>query len=58
LRSTRHEESKETRLQELKDQLAATDEDTEELQEEIEKLEQRVKDFTSFDSASSFHTRL
>jgi hypothetical protein len=51
------EESKETRLQGLKDQLAATDEDTEELQEEIEKLEQRIEDLTSFDSASSFHTR-
>jgi chromosome segregation ATPase len=51
------EESKETRLQGLKDQLAATDEDTEELQEEIEELEQRIDDLTSFDSASSFHTR-
>lgn len=51
------EEGKETRLQGLKDQLAATDEDTEELQEEIEKLEQRIDDLTSFDSASSFHTR-
>lgn len=51
------EENKETRLQGLKDQLAATDEDTEELQEEIEELEQRIDDLTSFDSASSFHTR-
>jgi predicted nucleic acid-binding Zn-ribbon protein len=51
------EESKETRLQGLKDQLAATDEDTEELQEEIEELEQRIEDLTSFDSASSFHTK-
>jgi uncharacterized protein YecE (DUF72 family) len=51
------EENKETRLQGLKDQLAATDEDTEELQEEIEDLEQRIDDLTSFDSASSFHTR-
>jgi hypothetical protein len=32
------EETKESRLQGLKDQLAATDEDTEELQEEIEEL--------------------
>ncbi|WP_435183002.1 hypothetical protein [Halobellus sp. EA9] len=51
------EENKETRLQGLKDQLAATDEDTEELQEEIEELEQRIDDLTSFDSASSFHTK-
>lgn len=51
------EESKETRLQGLKDRLAATDEDTEELQNEIEELEQRIDDLTSFDSASSFHTK-
>jgi hypothetical protein len=51
------EESKETRLQGLKDQLAATDEDTEKLQEETEELEQRIEDLTSFDSASSFHTK-
>jgi len=51
------EERKETRLQGLKDQLAATDEDTEELQAEIEELEQRIEDLTSFDSASSFHTK-
>ncbi|MFC6875372.1 hypothetical protein [Halobellus marinus] len=51
------EESKETRLQGLKDQLAATDEDTEELQAEIEELEQRIADLTSFDSASSYHTQ-
>ncbi|GGJ03944.1 hypothetical protein GCM10008995_12230 [Halobellus salinus] len=52
------EESKETRLQGLKDRLAATDENTEDLQEEIEALEQRIDDLTSFDSASSFHTNL
>jgi hypothetical protein len=51
------EETKETRLQGLKDQLAATDEDTEELQAEIEELEQRIEDLTSFESASSFHTK-
>ena len=51
------EENKETRLRGLKDQLAATDEDTKELQEEIEELEQRIDGLTSFDSASSFHTR-
>ena len=50
------EDEKETRLQGLKDQLAAADEDTEELQEEIEELEDRIDDLTSFDSASSFHT--
>lgn len=51
------EDTKETRLQGLKDQLAATDEDTEELQKEIEELEQRIEDLTSFDSGTSFHTR-
>jgi hypothetical protein len=51
------EENKETRLQGLKDRLAATDEDTEELQAEIEELEQRIDELTSFDSASSFHTK-
>ena len=50
------DESKETRLQGLKDQLAATDEDTADLQAEIEELEQRIDDLTSFDSAASFHT--
>lgn len=51
------EAEKETRLQGLKDRLAATDEDTKELQQEIEELEQRIDDLTSFDSASSFHTK-
>lgn len=51
------EESKETRLQGLKDRLAATDEDTQALQNEIEELEQRIDDLTSFESASSFHTK-
>jgi len=51
------EAEKETRLQGLKDRLAATDEDTDELQQEIEELEQRIDDLTSFDSASSFHTK-
>lgn len=51
------EAEKETRLQGLKDQLAATDEDTDELQQEIEELEQRIDDLTSFDSASSFHPK-
>ena len=48
---------KETRLQGLKDRLTATDEETEELQQEIEELEERINDLTSFDSASTFHTK-
>ena len=51
------EEMKETRLQGLKDQLAGADEDTTELQAEIEELEQRITELTSFDSGISFHTR-
>jgi len=51
------EEMKQTRLQGLKDQLAGADADTTELQAEIEELEQRIADLTSFDSGSSFHTR-
>lgn len=51
------EETKETRLQGLKDQLAATDEDTEDLQQEIEELEQRIEDLTSFDTGSSFQSK-
>lgn len=50
------QETKETRLQGLKDRLAATDEDTEELQQEIEDLEQRIDDLTSFRSGSSFQS--
>ncbi|WP_135305504.1 hypothetical protein [Haloarcula amylovorans] len=50
------EERKETRLQGLKDQLAATDENTEELQQEIEELEARIDDLTSFESGTTFHT--
>ncbi|RLM83741.1 hypothetical protein D3D02_16805 [Halobellus sp. Atlit-38R] len=49
------EERKATRLQGLKDQLAATDEDTADLQAEIEELEQRIDELTSFDAAASFH---
>jgi len=51
------EVEKETRLQGLKDRLAATDEDTGELQQEIRELEERINDLTNFDSASSFHTK-
>jgi hypothetical protein len=46
-----NEEIKETRLQGLKDRLAATDnEDTEDLRREIEDLEQRIDELTSFNS--------
>lgn len=49
------EERKESRLQGLKDQLAAVDEpQTEELQEEIEDLEARIDELTSFSSATEF----
>jgi len=51
------EEMKETRLQGLKDQLAGADEDTTELQAEIEELEQRITELTSFDSRTCYHTR-
>jgi hypothetical protein len=51
------EDMKETRLQGLKDQLAGADEDTTELQAEIEELDQRISELTSFDSGTSFHTR-
>jgi len=51
------EEEKETRLQGLKDRLAAAREDTTDLQQEIEDLEARIEDLTSFDSGRAFHTR-
>ncbi len=51
------EEMKESRLQGLKDQLAGADEDTTELQAEIEELEERITELTSFDSGTSFQTR-
>jgi len=51
------EEEKETRLQGLKDRLAAAREDTDDLQQEIEDLEARIEDLTSFDSGRAFHTR-
>lgn len=45
------EDVKETRLQGLKDRLAATEsEDAEELRREIEELEHRIEDLTSFSS--------
>jgi hypothetical protein len=52
------EERKETRLQGLKDQLAATDGDeAEELRDEIAELESRIEELTEFKSGTSFHTR-
>ena len=52
------EERKETRLQGLKDQLAATDgEEAAELREEIEELEARIQELTEFEPGSSYHTR-
>lgn len=52
------EERKETRLQGLKDQLAAADGDEAgELRDEIEALESRIEELTEFKSGASFHTR-
>jgi len=50
------EDQKETRLQGLKDQLAATEgEEADELREEIEELEERISELTEFRSGRSFH---
>ena len=52
------EESKESRLQGLKDQLAATGgEEAEELRQEIEDLETRIDELTEFKSGQAYHTR-
>ena len=49
------EEVKESRLQGLKDQLAAVDStDSEDLQREIEELESRIEELTSFKSGTTF----
>jgi hypothetical protein len=53
------EATKETRLQGLKDRLAASDSDDEEvqqLQREIDDLEQRIHELTSFGTASDYQT--
>ena len=53
------EETKETRLQGLKDRLVASDaddEDVQQLQDEIAELEDRIEELTSFDSGASYHT--
>jgi hypothetical protein len=53
-----HEEQKETRLQGLKDQLAAAEgEEAEQLQQEVEELEARIEELTEFNSGRSFHTQ-
>ncbi|SDK02987.1 hypothetical protein SAMN05216226_11510 [Halovenus aranensis] len=50
------EDQKETRLQGLKDQLAATEgEEADELREEIEELEERIDELTEFRTGRSFH---
>jgi TolA-binding protein len=50
------EDEKETRLQGLKDQLAATEgEEADKLREEIEQLEERISELTEFRSGRSFH---
>jgi hypothetical protein len=52
------EDRKETRLQGLKDQLAASDDDqAADLREEIEDLEARIEELTSFQAGTSFHTQ-
>ena len=49
------EERKESRLQGLKDQLALSDEpETEELRHEIDQLEDRIEELTSFSSGTTF----
>jgi len=53
-----NEERKETRLQGLKDQLAAAEGDeAEELRKEIKELEDRIEELTEFKSGSQFHTQ-
>jgi hypothetical protein len=49
------EDAKESRLQGLKDQLAAFEgEDTQELQDEVEELERRIEELTGFDTAREY----
>jgi hypothetical protein len=51
------EDHKESRLQGLKDQLAASDdEEATELREEIEELEARIEELTSFRTGTTYHT--
>jgi polyhydroxyalkanoate synthesis regulator phasin len=52
------EERKETRLQGLKDQLAAAEgEQAAELRTEIEELESQIQELTEFKPGSGYHTR-
>ena len=52
------EERKESRLQGLKDRLALSDDpETEELRHEVEQLEQRIEELTSFTSGTTLQTR-
>jgi hypothetical protein len=52
------EERKETRLQELKDQLALSDDpDAEELRQEVDELEQRIEELTEFKPGSEVGSR-
>jgi hypothetical protein len=52
------EDSKETRLQGLKDQLAASDNDeAAQLREEVEELEDRIDQLTSFQTGTSYHNQ-
>jgi polyhydroxyalkanoate synthesis regulator phasin len=52
------EDVKETRLQGLKDRLAAAEDDeAEELRGEIEALEDRIEELTEFRSGQTYHTR-
>ena len=52
------EDRKETRLQGLKDQLAASDaDDADQLRDEVEELESRIEELTEFKSGRAYHTR-
>ena len=52
------EDRKQTRLQGLKDQLAASDaDDADQLRDEVEELESRIEELTEFKSGQSYHTR-
>jgi hypothetical protein len=53
-----NEDQKESRLQGLKDQLAAAEgAEAEELRAEIDELESRIEELTEFESGMSFHTQ-
>ncbi|MGQ3330694.1 hypothetical protein [Halorubrum sp. FL23] len=52
------EDRKKTRLQGLKDQLAASEADNaDQLRDEVEELESRIEELTEFKSGQSYHTR-